>query len=400
MDDTLFLIKGTFLTKATNLINLKLGAKVTGASDSSFIDGPVKKTGNTAFVFPTGANNSYRPIEISAPATTTSEFTAEFMEDSVMVNTDNRDATLSYLFRNKYWALERNSGSSNVYVTLSWSASNAVVDTFISVSSWNGSQWKDLGHGTISGDSATGTIKSNTTAAYYNEFTIGYLNINTLPNIPNCSSVQNPAFLRFCLVHTSSGTVSVTAPITINNSAALGPGFFPIPIHSGVILEGLVGGFATKWWEPNCPLITADHKAKYEVDNPAFPIINLYLFSIQPGATIQNLRIRGANLDHKDFNDPDFLCGGIYVQGIGNTAANILNCEIFGFSQAGIWKNYDTDLLNIDNCYIHKVKGRSKYGIGYGAWLMSEQSPIAQVVNITNTIFDDCKAAIDGQDTL
>ncbi|MBL0339486.1 MAG: hypothetical protein IPP71_00310 [Bacteroidetes bacterium] len=115
------------------------------------------------------------------------------------------------------------------------------------------------------------------------------------------------------------------------------------------------------------------------------------------GSTIQNLRIRGASLDHKDFNDPDFLCGGIYVKGSSNTAANILNCEIFGFSQAGIWKNYDTDLLNIENCYIHKVKGRSKYGIGYGVWLMSEQSPIAQVVNITNTIFDDCKAAIDGQ---
>ncbi|MBL0339484.1 MAG: hypothetical protein IPP71_00300 [Bacteroidetes bacterium] len=106
VDDTLFLIKGTFLTKATNLINLKLGAKVTGASDSSFIDGPVKKTGNTAFVFPNGANNSYRPIEITAPATTTSEFTAEFMEDSVMVNTDNRDATLSYLLTNKYWKLK------------------------------------------------------------------------------------------------------------------------------------------------------------------------------------------------------------------------------------------------------------------------------------------------------
>jgi hypothetical protein len=399
VDDTLFFVKGNFLTKSSNLLLLKLGSKVIGASDSSYVEGPVKKTGNTAFVFPTGANNSYRPIEISAPSTTTCEFIAEFKDDSLSVNSNTKDTTLARLLRKQYWNLNRTSGTSQVYVTVGWNSHSSLVDTLITVASWNGSQWKDLGNGIITGNHISGSIKSLSTASYYNQFIIGYRSNQTLPVLIDCNNVTTATSLQSCLQHSSQ--ITITGNIDLDGNGI----DFPLEVDFGVTLQG-----TSEWWKTGCPLITSTHTFSY-FDATCFCTINpvpactssdcepeaLYLFSMQPGATIQNLRIRGASLDHKDFNDPEYLCGGIYVFDNGATAVNILNCEIFGFSQAGIWKKYDTDLLNIDNCYIHKVKGRSSYGIGYGAWLMSEKGPNVQEVNITNTVFDDCKASIDGQ---
>ncbi|MBL0339485.1 MAG: hypothetical protein IPP71_00305 [Bacteroidetes bacterium] len=45
-------------------------------------------------------------------------------------------------------------------------ASNAFTDTFITVASWNGTQWKDLGQGIITGSKVTGNIKSSSTALH------------------------------------------------------------------------------------------------------------------------------------------------------------------------------------------------------------------------------------------
>ncbi|MBK7853679.1 MAG: hypothetical protein IPJ79_01100 [Bacteroidetes bacterium] len=72
---TLEFVKGKITTSSTNLLTLSATASVTGASDTGFVNGPIKKIGNTAFVFPTGKGTDYRAIEISAPSGSSDAFT-------------------------------------------------------------------------------------------------------------------------------------------------------------------------------------------------------------------------------------------------------------------------------------------------------------------------------------
>ncbi|MBK8416233.1 MAG: hypothetical protein IPL22_18060 [Bacteroidetes bacterium] len=168
----------------------------------------------------------------------------------------------------------------------------------------------------------------------------------------------------------------------------------PLPILDGVTLQGVSSGVVSKWWESNCPLITTDHTATYDPDYK----YTMFLFAIQGNATIEGLRIRGSNLGFKDFNQPTILSGGFYTYGspIMTMSATFRNIELSGFSYTAIFKSVNYDDVQIENCYIHKVKGIHYSGIGYGAWFQADRSG-DQIIDINNTIFDDCKAAIDGQ---
>ncbi|MBK8876641.1 MAG: hypothetical protein IPN13_23270 [Bacteroidetes bacterium] len=70
VDDSLIFIQGNLITTSTNLLTMKHGSTATGASNSSFVSGPVKKIGNSAFVFNVGSGTTYRPLTITAPSNT------------------------------------------------------------------------------------------------------------------------------------------------------------------------------------------------------------------------------------------------------------------------------------------------------------------------------------------
>ncbi len=57
---------GRIFTDAVNLLTVDINATATGANNSSFVHGPVRKLGTAAFTFPTGKNNSYRSIGIGS----------------------------------------------------------------------------------------------------------------------------------------------------------------------------------------------------------------------------------------------------------------------------------------------------------------------------------------------
>jgi|GEM_PF-996138 len=177
---TVTFTKGTLTTTSSNLLTINNGGTVSGASDSSFIDGPVKKIGNSAFVFPTGKGNSYRAVEISAPSNTTDAYKAEFFYDSISVNTSNIDTTLGYVTRNRYWKLNRTNGSSNVYVSLYWGGSYAVHDTAKTyISGWNGTKWLNLGK-VIYGNNNSGKVTSSGTVTSYSEFALAISSTNPM----------------------------------------------------------------------------------------------------------------------------------------------------------------------------------------------------------------------------
>lgn len=175
---------GKLITTSTNLITIADNATVSSVSHNSHVQGPCRKEGNEAFTFPVGKTGVYRPISISAPASASDHFTAEFY----MASSDgtyshaSKDITLDHLSQCEYWILDRTNGSSNVQVTLSWNTTSCGVTNLsdLRVARWNGSTWKDHGNGGTSGNTTTGTIASSGAISSFSPFTL------------SSSSTENP----------------------------------------------------------------------------------------------------------------------------------------------------------------------------------------------------------------
>lgn len=179
---------GILNTTTVNYLDFVDNATVTGASNSSFVDGPVRKTGNDVFTFPIGDNNFYRPAAISAPTNTAHFFTAQYFNADHGLGS-NGDPSFISVTKCEYWQIDRNTGaSSNVLVTLSWQEAACVAGYItdpptLRVTRWNGSSWVNLGNGGTTGTATNGTIvTSSTVTAFNTQFTLASVSLaNPLP---------------------------------------------------------------------------------------------------------------------------------------------------------------------------------------------------------------------------
>lgn len=169
-------IAGKIYTSSVNLISLNNAATATGASNASFISGPVMKTGNQAFTFPVGKNNSYAPLSISSPGVNTDQFTAEYfqVDPNGAYNTSSKDASLDHISRCETWTLNRTTGTSTVFVTLNWDTHSCGITnkSDLRVTRWNGTQWTNLGNGGTTGTNTAGSIVSSGVISSFGVFTL------------------------------------------------------------------------------------------------------------------------------------------------------------------------------------------------------------------------------------
>lgn len=146
------------------------GGAVSNASNTSYVDGPIRKVGNTAFTFPVGDNNNYQPISISAPSNAAHHFTAQYVaaDPNSPYTVTSKDASLNHVSRCEYWLLDRTGGASNVTATLSWDAGSCGVDDMpaLRVAQWDGTAWRDRGNASTTGANAAGTITSNSLTSF------------------------------------------------------------------------------------------------------------------------------------------------------------------------------------------------------------------------------------------
>ncbi|HKR04824.1 MAG TPA: T9SS type A sorting domain-containing protein [Bacteroidia bacterium] len=171
VDDTLTFVSGNIISTSTHLLSMLAGSTVTGASNSSFVSGPVQKTGNTAFIFPCGKNSSYRPIEMTAPSVNTNSYTGEYFDAGQSLG-----STLGYPLNTlsdcNYWKFDRNSGSSNVTVKFLYSTS--ACDWFsmrpVHIANWTGSYWNDKGEAVTDGSFK----KTNAATSTFGYFAFAY----------------------------------------------------------------------------------------------------------------------------------------------------------------------------------------------------------------------------------
>lgn len=209
IDEILTLTSGLVNTTSTNLLILNSTATCSGGgSTSSFVNGPMRKTGNTDFSFPVGqlvvATPHYRTIGIVFPSSgtgvTTQAFTTQFRRaDSYTQGGLTATAITNGLQRAsrcEYWDLTRSGvGAENVGVTLSWEAqSRCNVGNYVTALSslvvvqYNGSAWGDLfGRSSNTGTTSAGTITWSG-VLLYNKFTLGSTDASQNPLPFNLSS--------------------------------------------------------------------------------------------------------------------------------------------------------------------------------------------------------------------
>jgi hypothetical protein len=180
--------RGILMSSTVNSLSLQSTASVSNAWDSGYVDGPVRKTGNTAFVFPLGKGNAYAPLSITAPSLVTDEFTAQYIRRNP--HDDGYDSAqhavaLHHISRSEYWLLNRNSGSSSPTIGLSWKRVRSGVVDLISdlrVSGWNGSSWVDEGNGGTTGNDTEGSILSAAALSGFGPLTLASASAsNALP---------------------------------------------------------------------------------------------------------------------------------------------------------------------------------------------------------------------------
>lgn len=180
--DKLILKSGIVTTSAANLFTLEAGGSIhtnilgtdgLPGSANSFVDGPFKKIGNTAFTFPLG-ETIWAPIGISAPSVATDAFTAEYFY-SMHSDTTNHDATIHHISMIDYWDISSIVGSSIPTVTLFWKDNRYGITTIsdLVVAHYETGNWKDMGQGSSSGSTTNGSITNSVTFPSFSPITFG-----------------------------------------------------------------------------------------------------------------------------------------------------------------------------------------------------------------------------------
>jgi len=183
VSNALVFTDGYFYTTSTNVLSVLDNATTSGASTASFVEGPIRKTGNDAFIFPVGKLANYQPAAITAPGVVTDAFTAEYMRLNPTVTFGATPGTgVDHVSTCEYWTVDRTTGTSNVGVILGWNSNSCGVTALpdLRVVRWDGSTWVDVGNGGTTGNTTVGTVMTALPAAQFGPFTLG------------SSSLQNP----------------------------------------------------------------------------------------------------------------------------------------------------------------------------------------------------------------
>jgi hypothetical protein len=168
---------------SANFLNFANGATTTGASNTSHVSGPVRKTGTDAFTFPVGKGGIYKSIAVGTRGAAGDQFTAEYF-NTVQTSGSTMGPGLDRVSGCEYWNLVRNTGASTPTVTLSWRNSdcpNPYVQntTDLRVASYNTtlSRWESRGNGGVTGVGAglpdEGTIVSSAGLSIFGAFALG-----------------------------------------------------------------------------------------------------------------------------------------------------------------------------------------------------------------------------------
>ena len=188
IEDSLTLLTGICQSSNSSTLIFRDGANTSIGDINSFVDGPIQKIGDEAFVFPlgdeTGGSTYFASLGISAPTTSTDAYTAEYFFSLPTNNLSFASglAIVSYL---EYWDLSQDAGSSTLNLSLDWgSQSGTITDASeMRVSHYNSgsSEWENMGNTATGGTLGDGFVTSASVSSF-SPFTLSSTtNLNAIP---------------------------------------------------------------------------------------------------------------------------------------------------------------------------------------------------------------------------
>ena len=177
---------GKLITSSANLLTLNDNATSSAGSATSFVDGPMRKIGNDAFVFPLGDGTRWARLGITAPTTITTQYTAQYFANNPTTDGYNSASRigLTNVSIIEYWTLDQAVNDDDVQVTLYWEDNDFSqildcdgVPDDLRLAHWNGTAWEMnidgvVLTGTCTGGSS-GTMQSSASQPTYSPFTFG-----------------------------------------------------------------------------------------------------------------------------------------------------------------------------------------------------------------------------------
>jgi len=159
---SLTLNAGLVRTTATALLTLADQATATAGHATAYVDGPLRKVGQQAFVFPLGKGGQWARLSMSAPASVGTAFTAEYVAAGHPTRTVA--SPLSEVSQVEHWTLDGAGTPDAVQVRLFWeNAFRSGLDDFsadVQVAKLAGSQWETAGNGGLGGSLSAGSVGS------------------------------------------------------------------------------------------------------------------------------------------------------------------------------------------------------------------------------------------------
>lgn len=241
---------GIVNTTSVNLLVFNDNATATGAnngSNPSYVNGPVRKIGNDAFVFPVGKTGAgYRFCSISAPtpSNVNDVFTAEYMRASAAVLGPMTSTGLSHVSNCEYWNItEDGPNSPTTNITISWSGySNCNTAAYVTdlstlvMAQLGVAGWDNHGSSSTSGTVSSGSITWNSLSSF-GEFALGSTSgaTNPLPvKLVNVKAyVVNTVNEIEWTNLTTSGIISYTVQRSLNGQQFSDIGSVPARSQNG-----------------------------------------------------------------------------------------------------------------------------------------------------------------------
>ncbi len=138
-----------------NYIKFLPGASVYDYGTHGYVNGEVRKEGNTSFVFPTGSANSFKPLSITAPSNATDIVVVKYQNASPIIvgDTSQREDILHSIGNCEYWEVSEIAGNNSAIVSAAWDTpclDNSVYFANVDdarIVRWDGAIWKNEGNG-------------------------------------------------------------------------------------------------------------------------------------------------------------------------------------------------------------------------------------------------------------
>ena len=177
---TLQMSKGILVATGNAALTMLRGSTFLGGSSASYINGPLKKFGETDFTYHIGKEGRYSPVTLRAGGggNINDVYTVEYYPGNPTSNYNN---TLSQLIEHisevEYWVIT-GTGNRLRYIKFPITPYSGInhFPTLV-MAYFDGIGWINLGNGTPSGNTSNGALE--VAAVNYGPFTFGSTNINT-----------------------------------------------------------------------------------------------------------------------------------------------------------------------------------------------------------------------------